>query len=300
VAPRNDGEWFDCASADRSVNILSVQSHVAYGHVGNSAAVFALQRAGCEVWPVHTVQFSNHTGYGGWNGEVFSAGMIDAVVEGIAERGVLASCDGVLSGYVGSVEIGTAILRAVGRVKAANPGAVYCCDPVIGNRRRGVFVQKGVPEFFRERAVPLAQIITPNHFELDRLIGGDSVEMAQVVSAIGLLHMQGPAAILVTSVEVNETPPNHIDVVASDGDAQYLVRTPKLAAPGNGAGDVIAALFQFHYLRSGSVAEALAWSTSSVFGLLNRSHDAAEIALVAAQDELVAPSEIFVPERIGK
>jgi pyridoxine kinase len=300
VAPRNDGEWFDCASADRSVNILSVQSHVAYGHVGNSAAVFALQRAGCEVWPVHTVQFSNHTGYGGWKGEVFSAGMIDAMVEGIAERGVLASCDGVLSGYVGSVEIGTAILRAVGRVKAANPGAVYCCDPVIGNRRRGVFVQKGVPEFFRERAVPLAQIITPNHFELDRLVGDDSVEMAQVVSAIGLLHVRGPAAILVTSVEVNETPPNHIDVVASDGDAQYLVRTPKLAAPGNGAGDVIAALFQFHYLRSGSVAEALAWSTSSVFGLLNRSHDAAEIALVAAQDELVAPSEMFVPERIGK
>jgi pyridoxine kinase len=206
----------------------------------------------------------------------------------------------VLSGYVGSVEIGTAILRAVGRVKAANPGAVYCCDPVIGNGRRGVFVQKGVPEFFRERAVPLAQIITPNHFELDRLVGDDSVEMAQVVSAIGLLHVRGPAAILVTSVEVNETPPNHIDVVASDGDAQYLVRTPKLAAPGNGAGDVIAALFQFHYLRSGSVAEALAWSTSSVFGLLNRSHDAAEIALVAAQDELVAPSEMFVPERIGK
>jgi pyridoxine kinase len=293
-------EWFDCASADRSVNILSVQSHVAYGHVGNSAAVFALQRLGCEVWPVHTVQFSNHTGYGGWKGEVFSAGMIDAVVEGIAERGVLASCDGVLSGYVGSVEIGTAILRAVGRVKAGNRGAVYCCDPVIGNRRRGVFVQKGVPEFFRERAVPLAQIITPNHFELDRLVGDDSVEMAQVVSAIGLLHVRGPAAILVTSVEVNETPPNHIDVVASDGDAQYLVRTRKLAAPGNGAGDVIAALFQFHYLRSGSVAEALAWSTSSVFGLLKRSHDAAEIALVAAQDELVAPSEIFVPERIGK
>jgi pyridoxine kinase len=281
------------------VNILSVQSHVAYGHVGNSAAVFALQRLGCEVWPVHTVQFSNHTGYGGWKGEVFSAGMIDAVVGGIAERGVLASCDGVLSGYVGSVEIGTAILRAVGRVKAANHSVVYCCDPVIGNRRRGVFVQKGAPEFFREHAVPLAQIITPNHFELDRLIGEDSVEMAQVVSAIGLLHVRGPAAILVTSVEVNETPPNHIDVVASDGDAQYLVRTPKLAAAGNGAGDIIAALFLHHYLRSGSVAEALAWSTSSVFGLLKRSSGGAEIALIVAQNELVAPFEMFVPQRIG-
>jgi pyridoxine kinase len=281
------------------VNILSIQSHVAYGHVGNSAAVFALQRLGCEVWPVNTVQFSNHTGYGGWKGEVFPAEMIDAVVEGIAERGVFAHCDGVLSGYVGSVEIGAAILRAVDRVKAANSDAVYCCDPVIGNRRRGVFVQRGVPEFFRERAIPLAQIVTPNHFELDRLVGDDTVDMARLASAIGLLHVRGAGAILVTSVEVNETPPGHIDVVASDGTAQYLVRTPKLAAAGNGAGDIIAALFLFHLLHGGGVAEALALSTSSVFGLLKRSRDAAEIALIGAQDELVAPSEMFVPQRIG-
>jgi pyridoxine kinase len=282
------------------VNILSIQSHVAYGHVGNSAAVFALQRLGCEVWPVHTVHFSNHTGYGAWKGEVFAADAIDAVVEGIAERGVLEACDGVLSGYVGSVEIGAAVLRAVGRVKAANPGAAYCCDPVIGNRRRGVFVQRGVPEFFRERAIPLAQIATPNHFELDRLIGDDTVDIAQVVSAIGLLHVRGPRAILVTSVEVNETPAGHIDVVASDGNGQYLVRTPKLAVAGNGAGDIIAALFFCHYLRSGNVAEALAQATSSVFGLLKRSGDAAEIALIATQDELVAPSQMFVPQRIGR
>jgi pyridoxine kinase len=282
------------------MNILSIQSHVAYGHVGNSAAVFALQRLGCEVWPVHTVQFSNHTGYGAWKGEVFTAGMIDAVVEGIAERGVLETCDGVLSGYVGSVEVGAAVLRAVGRVKAANPGAAYCCDPVIGNRRRGVFVQRGVPEFFRERAIPLAQIATPNHFELDRLIGDDTVDIAQVASAIGLLHVRGPGAILVTSVEVNETPAGHIDVIASDSSRQYLVRTPKLAVAGNGAGDVIAALFFCHYLRSGDVAEALALAASSVFGLLKRSGDAAEIALIAAQDEFVAPSEMFVPQRIGQ
>jgi pyridoxine kinase len=282
------------------VNILSIQSHVAYGHVGNSAAVFALQRLGCEVWPVHTVQFSNHTGYGSWKGEVFAAGMIDAVVEGIAERGVFRKCDGVLSGYVGSDEIGAAVLRAVGGVKVSNPGAAYCCDPVIGNRRRGVFVQRGVPEFFRERAIPLAQVVTPNHFELDRMIGDDSVHMAQVVSAIGLLHMRGPGAILVTSVEVNETPAGHIDVVASDGGGQYLVRTPRLAAAGNGAGDIIAALFMYHYLRTRDVADALARATSSVFGLLMRSLDTDEIALIAAQDELVAPSEMFVPQRIGR
>jgi pyridoxine kinase len=283
------------------VNILSIQSHVAYGHVGNSAAVFALQRLGCEVWPVHTVQFSNHTGYGAWTGEVFAAGMIEEVVRGIADRGVLGSCDGVLSGYVGSLETGAAILNAVGKVKAANPGAAYCCDPVIGNRARGVFVRDGICEFFRDRAVPAARIVTPNHFELDHLAGRDTAEMTQVLAAIDGLHARGPRAILVTSVDTNETPAGHIDNVASDGEAQYLVRTPKLVTLGNGAGDVIAALFLYHHLRSGSVAEALARATSSVFGLLRRTLDAGatELALIAAQDELVVPSEMFVPQRIG-
>jgi pyridoxine kinase len=283
------------------MNILSIQSHVAYGHVGNSAAVFALQRLGCEVWPVHTVQFSNHTGYGAWTGEVFAAGLIEEVVRGIADRGVLGSCDGVLSGYVGSLESGAAILNAVGKVKAANPGAAYCCDPVIGNRARGVFVGPGICEFFRDRAVPAASIVTPNHFELDRLAGRDTAEMTQVLAAIDGLHARGPRAILVTSVYTNETPAGHVDIVGSDGAAQYLVRTPKLATLGNGAGDVIAALFLYHHLRSGSVAEALARATSSVFGLLRRTLDAGatELALIAAQDELVVPSEMFVPQRIG-
>src|ERR1700721_2693491 len=203
------------------MNILSIQSHVAYGHVGNSAAVFALQRLGCEVWPVHTVQFSNHTGYGAWKGEVFSAGMIDEVVAGIADRGVLASCDGVLSGYVGSLDAGAAILGAVDKVRAANPAAAYCCDPVIGNCARGVFVRPGITEFFRDRAVPAAQIVTPNHFELDRLAGRDTADMAQVTAAIAALHARGPHAILVTSVVASETPAGHVDVVASDGAALY-------------------------------------------------------------------------------
>src|SRR5579871_6315752 len=103
------------------MNILSIQSHVAYGHVGNDAAVFPLQRLGVEVWPVHTVQFSNHTGYGAWRGRVFDADTIRELVRGVNERGVLPTCDGVLSGYVGSPEIGAALLDAVATVKAANP-----------------------------------------------------------------------------------------------------------------------------------------------------------------------------------
>lgn len=149
------------------MNLLSIQSHVVYGHVGNDAAVFPLQRLGVDVWPIHTVQFSNHTGYGAWRGEVFGAAAIREVMQGIEERGILGTCDGVLSGYMGSAEIGEAILDAVGRVKGANPKARYCCDPVIGDIDTGIFVRPGIPEFIRERAIPAADFVAPNQFELD-------------------------------------------------------------------------------------------------------------------------------------
>jgi pyridoxine kinase len=283
------------------MNLISIQSHVAYGHVGNSAAVFALQRLGCEVWPVHTVQFSNHTGYAAWKGEVFAAAKISEVIDGIADLGVLGICDGVLSGYIGAVETGEAILAAVRKVKAANPTASCCCDPVIGNRARGEFVRPGIAEFMRERAVPAAEIVTPNHFELDRLAGRETRNLTAILSAVGDIHARGPRAVLVTSVRSDATPRDSVDVIASDASGRYLLRTPLLAAPANGAGDLIAALFFFHYLRSGSVADALAGATSSVFGLLRRTRDASapEIALIAAQEELVAPSETFAPVKIG-
>jgi pyridoxine kinase len=283
------------------MNLISIQSHVAYGHVGNSAAVFALQRLGCEVWPVHTVQFSNHTGYGAWKGEVFAAAWIGEVIAGMAGIGVLGNCDGVLSGYVGAVETGEAILAAIGRVKAANPAASYCCDPVIGNRARGEFVRPGIAEFMRERAVPAAQVVTPSHFELDRLAGRETRSLAAILSAVDHIHARGPGAVLVTSVRSDETPDGSLDIIASDSSGRHLVRTPRLETPANGAGDLIAALFFFHYLRGGAVAEALARATSSVFGLLRRTRDAgaSEIALIAAQDELVTPSETFTPVGIG-
>ena len=283
------------------MNLISIQSHVAYGHVGNSAAVFALQRLGCEVWPVHTVQFSNHTGYGTWKGEVFAAVRIGEVIDGIADLGVLGACDGVLSGYIGAVETGETIVAAVGKVKAANPHASYCCDPVIGNRTRGEFVRPGIAQFMRERALPAAGVVTPNHFELDRLAGRETRSLAAILSAVDDIHARGPRAVLVTSVRSDATPADSLDVIASDGSARHLVRTPLLATPANGAGDLIAALFFFHYLRSGAVADALAAATSSVFGLLRRTRDAgaSETILIAAQDELTAPSTTFAPVRIG-
>src|SRR5438270_11278337 len=152
------------------MNLLSINSHVACGHVGNAAAAFALQRLGCEVWPVHTVLFSNHPGHGGFRGEIVGAATVRELLRGIEERGMLPSCDGVLSGYLGSKETGEAILAAVAKVKAANPAARYCCDPVIGDAGR-VYVRAGIAEFFRERALPAAEVVTPNQFELEQLSG---------------------------------------------------------------------------------------------------------------------------------
>jgi pyridoxine kinase len=279
------------------MNLLSIQSHVAYGHVGNSAAVFALQRLGCEVWPVHTVQFSNHTGYGAWKGRAFDASEIGDVVDGIADRGALAACDGVLSGYMASVATGEAILAAVGKVKAANAKAAYCCDPVIGNRDRGVFVKPGIADFIRARAVPAADLVTPNHFELDRITERETRSLAQVLSAIATIHAAGPRTVLVTSVRASETPDDALDIVASDPTGRYRVRTPRLAVAANGAGDLFAALFFFHYLRGGDLAAALGTATSSVYGVLRatRAQRASEIALIAAQKELVNPSTRLTP-----
>ncbi len=278
------------------MNILSIQSWVAYGHVGNASAVFPLQRLGAEVWAVNTVQFSNHTGYGTWKGSVFSGAQIAEVIDGIEARGVLPNCDAVLSGYMGDAAIGTTILDAVARVKAANPGAMYCCDPVIGDIGRGVFVRPGIPEFMADQAIPRADIVTPNQFELDYLTGMQSATLAEAKAAVTALQEKGPRTVLVTSLRTETTPDNAIDMLAAEGGEFYLLRTPLLPLSVNGAGDAIAALFLFHRLRSGSVAAALEGAGSSVFGLLRRTAEAGsrEILTVAAQDEFVTPTNLFM------
>ncbi len=282
------------------MNILSIQSHVAYGHVGNSAAVFPLQRIGVEVWPVNTVQFSNHTGYGQWQGRVFDAGMIREVVDGIAKREVLGECDGVLSGYMGGADIGAAILEAVATVKAANPSAKYCCDPVIGDVGRGVFVREGIPEFVRDKAVPAADVITPNQFELAYLTGRECKSLATVCDALRAVHDLGPRVCLVTSLHTEDTPEDAIDLMASDGENRFRLRTPRLELVVNGAGDAIAALFFAHYLREGKIDVALSKSASAIFGVLSKTAEAGapEIQLVTAQQEIVEPSRVFEAEAI--
>jgi pyridoxine kinase len=284
------------------VNILSIQSWVSYGHVGNASAVFPLQRLGAEVWAINTVQFSNHTGYGHWTGDVYTGQSVRDLVDGIAARDAFRRCDAVLSGYVGGADIGDAILHAVSSVRRANPAAVYCCDPVIGDTDTGVYVRPGIEDFLRDRALPAADIATPNRFELERLTGLDCGTLHGAKQAVlrlrPVLRADGPACVLLTSLETDETPDGCIDMLTFEAGQFHLLRTPRLRIAVNGAGDAIAALFLFHRLRSGSAVAALEAAGSSVYGLLRRTAEAGsrEILTVAAQEEFVAPSRIFTAQ----
>jgi pyridoxine kinase len=282
------------------MNILSIQSWVAYGHVGNAAAMFPMQRLGHDVWAVNTVQFSNHTGYGAWTGSVFTGEAVREVVTGIEERGALARCDGVLSGYMGDASIGEAILDAVAKVKAVRPDALYCCDPVIGDVEPGIYVRPGIREFMHARALAVADIITPNQFELELFAGHDAKTPRDLAAALDALHALGPKVIVVTSLHMADAPKDVIDLVVSARQGRFRVRTPLLPVSVNGAGDAIAALFFVHYLQTRDGREALARAASSIYGLLKRTAEAGsrEILLVEAQDEFVAPTTRFEAEQI--
>jgi len=282
------------------MEILSIQSSVAYGHVGNSAAVFPLQRLGIETWAVNTVHFSNHTGYGEWRGPLLSTEDLREVIRGVEERGALGRLSAVLSGYQGGEEVGAVVLETVARTKELSPGAVYCCDPVMGDVGRGMFVRPGIPELMRDRVVPAADVITPNHFELDFLAGRETSTTTEVLAAVDDVRATGPGTVLVTSVLTEETPEGSVDLVAVSPEGAWRTRTPLLPISPNGGGDVTAALFLAHLLRSGSAATALGRVTSSVFGILEATLAAGtrELALVAAQDLIADPPDRFAARPI--
>ncbi|QLD13016.1 pyridoxal kinase PdxY [Microbacterium oleivorans] len=282
------------------MKVLSIQSAVAYGHVGNSAAVFPLQRIGVEVMPVYTVNFSNHTGYGAWRGPMISPDDVSAVIAGIEDRGAFPQIDVVLSGYQGGEGIADVILDTVARVKAANPDAVYACDPVMGNAVSGCFVAPAIPVLLRERVVPAADIITPNQFELGFLTGTEPGDLASTLDSVDAARAMGPRTVLVTSVARPERPTGTIEMLAVDDTGAWIVRTPHIPMKANGSGDVTAALFTAHYRRTADAADALARTTSSVFDLLTRTHASGEreLQLVESQESYAHPRMQFTVERV--
>lgn len=282
---------------DPPMNVLSIQSHVAYGHVGNAAAVFPLQLMGVEVWPIHTVQFSNHTGYGAWTGQVFDAGVIGDLLTGIAARGALPACNAALSGYMGSAAIVEAVSEAVAKVRAANPQAIYCCDPVMGDVGRGVFVQPGIPELMIERAIPIADIITPNQFELELITRRSIASTADAIAAARDVLARGPKVVVVTSLVTADASADEIRVLAVTADGAWTVTTPLLAfpIPLNGAGDMLAALFLGHTLKGLPVPDALSATVSGLFQVFAATKAAGtrELQIVATGARMLAPERIF-------
>jgi pyridoxine kinase len=282
------------------LNILSIQSSVAYGHVGNSAAVFPLQRIGVEVWPVNTVHFSNHTGYDTWRGLILPVDAVAEVIQGIEERHVLARCDGVLSGYMGDVSLGKIVLEAVAKVRRANANAVYCCDPVMGDVGRGFFVRAGIPEFMRDHAVPAATIVTPNQFELEYLANHKISDLESALEAVEVIKASGPKVVLVTSLRRQDAADDLIEVLAVDGTEAYLVETPLLPLNVNGAGDMTAALFLAHWLGTGSIREALERTVAAVFTVLEATVRAGEreMQLIDAQEAIANPERRFLATKV--
>lgn len=276
------------------MKILSLQSAVAFGHVGNSAAVFPLQRLGFEVWPVDTVQFSNHPGYGQWGGSVLDSPHVRAVVDGLSRVGALATCDAVLSGYLGDAAIGEALLEAVARVRQQTPKALFLCDPVMGDDG-GLYVRDGIPQFLAERALPVADIVTPNRFELEILSGRKVTGLGDVAAAARDVLARGPRIVVATSLIEGTS----IACAVVTADGAWAVRTPRLAftPPVSGAGDTLAALLLAHLLRGEAAPEALSLAVSSLYGVLDktRSLGRRELALVQAQDEIALPSHLFAP-----
>ena len=282
------------------LKVLSIQSAVAYGHVGNSAAVFPLQRIGVEVLPVYTVNFSNHTGYGAWRGPLIAPDDVREVITGIEERGVLGEVDAVLSGYQGGEGIGDVIIDAVARVKSANPNAVYACDPVMGNAKSGCFVAPAIPVLLRDKVVPVADIITPNQFELGFLTETEPDTLESTLASVDKARAMGPNTVLVTSVERPDREEGTIEMLAVDDKGAWLVATPHLPMKANGSGDVTAALFTAHYVETGDAKVALERTVSSVYELLRLTLEsgARELQLVPAQEFYANPPLQFEARRV--
>jgi pyridoxine kinase len=282
------------------MNVISIQSQVAYGHVGNSAAVFPLQRLGVEVWPVHTVHFSNHTGYGEWRGPLLPADDVRAVIQGVEERGAFPEVDAVLSGYQGGEDIGAVILEAVERVRTANSSAIYACDPVMGNAKSGCFVHPAIPVLLRDRVVPQADLITPNQFELGYLTETDPHSLEETLASVDAARAMGPTTVLVTSVLRPDAAEDTIEMLAVHGDQAWIVRTPLLPLKANGSGDVTAALFTAHLLETGDARVSLERTASSVFDLLKLTLDSGrrELQLVQAQESIAHPRAQFTAEQV--
>jgi pyridoxine kinase len=277
------------------MNVISIQSQVAYGHVGNSAAVFPMQMHGIDVIAVPTTLLSNRPGYPTIRGRVLDAQLVGDLLLGIEERGAVDTAQMILSGYLGSADNAAVVADFVARAKARNPALAYCCDPVLGDRDRGLFVHADIPPQVADRLCPLADIITPNHFEFEWLCGTRAATIDQVIGAARALMARGPSTVVVTSAELADTPDGEIETLAVEGAEAWRVRTPKLPISPNGTGDLFAALLVSARVYGNDTPEALSHAASAIFAVLERTASSAteEMRIVESAELLANPRRRF-------
>jgi pyridoxine kinase len=286
------------------MTVISIQSQVAWGHVGNSAAVFPMQLHGIDVVAVPTTLLSNRPGYETIRGRVLDVQLVADLLQGIEERGALDDAKVILSGYLGSADIGAEVAEFVARAKERNPALLYCCDPVLGDRDEGLFVRPDIPPLVRDELCPLADIITPNHFELEWLCGAKAATKATTIDAViaqaRALIARGPSTVVVTSAELADTPDDAIETLAIERDAAWRVRTPRVPISPNGTGDLFAALFVSARVRGSETPDALSHAASAIFAVLERTalRGTEEMRIVESAEELVHPKRRFAAEAV--
>jgi pyridoxine kinase len=252
------------------MTVISIQSQVAYGHVGNSAAVFPMQIRGIDVIAVPTTLLSNRPGYPTIRGRILDADLVADLLVGIEERGAIDSCQIVLSGYLGSPPIAGVVIEFVTRAKANNPKLIYCCDPVLGDSDPGLFVHAEIPPIFRDSLCPLADIITPNHFELEWLCGAKATTIDEVVKSARALSARGPSTVVVTGAQLADTPEDRVDTVAIEGSSVWRLSTPRLPIRPFGTGDLFSSLFVSSLVLGSDTRGALEDAVSATFAVLER------------------------------
>lgn len=275
------------------MSVLSIQSHVATGRVGNSIVAFALQRLGVEVWPVHTVLFSNHPGHGPFRGKTRAPEDLSEIIDGLNDHGVFSRCKAVLAGYLGSAETGAVVLDAVAKVRRAAPDALFFLDPVMGDEGKGLYVPEELVDFYRQ-AANQADILAPNAFELSVLTGSDISDVSSAVAAARTLLSGRTTQVFVTSV--TDASSDRMTTLAVSASGYRGIETPKLAIDPKGAGDLFMALTSAHMLAGVQAEEAMEKAVDSVWTLSQLAADAKDLSgdlpVLDHQDLLVSPPSI--------
>jgi pyridoxine kinase len=275
-------------------SVLCLSSHVAYGYVGNDAAAFCLRRLGVEAWQIDTVALSNHPGYGARTGRVVPAAELRALVDGVAARGVLERCGGLLAGYLGAADQAAPVAHAIDTLRAARPGARIVLDPILGDTGPGLYVGEDVAAAIAETLLPRAGVVTPNAFELGWLTGRPVGGVEEALAASRALLARGPELVVATSVPAGAA---HLALLAVTRTAAWRVAVPRLDFPvaPNGAGDALAGILTARLLRGADAPAALELAANAIHGVLEATRSAGrrELALVAAQDGLADPGLRF-------